>query len=194
VKRLVCAVEGDGEVAAIPNLCARILIELRAEGWRVDEHPIRRPRNRLVDPRSPAPLRRCRAEEIERVIEIALARSAAALLVICDQDDDCPKTWGPDAAAVIRRRLPGDAVMAVREYESWLLWNQPEEALSAARVNPDTLRDAKGALGRFVSRYSPTTHQLSETRRLDIGRVRARSRSFDKLVRAVAAITGTAPR
>jgi hypothetical protein len=185
----VCAVEGDGEVLAVPNLCARILTELGAADWRVDTNPIRRPRSRLVDARSAGPRRTCRAEEIERIVEIALARRAEALIVICDQDDDCPKAWGPDTASVIRRRLPGDAVMAVREYESWLLWNQPAEARSCAGISsPDSVRNAKGALARIVPRYRPTTHQLPETQKLNIKNVRQCSKSFDKLFRAIAAL------
>jgi hypothetical protein len=46
MKRLVCAVEGDGEVQAIPNLCARILLAVGATGWVVDKEPIRRNRSR----------------------------------------------------------------------------------------------------------------------------------------------------
>jgi Domain of unknown function (DUF4276) len=193
MKRLVCAVEGDGEVLAIPNLCSRILLELGVTDWYVDQ-PIHRSRSRFVDGRGPAPHRTCRADEIERVVELALARGAAALLVICDEDDDCAKTWGPDTAAIIRRRLPGDAVMAVREYETWLLLNHPEDSLKKARAgaSPEKARGAKEILARIVPGYRPTTHQLPETRRLNIAHVRARSKSFDKLVRAVAALTATA--
>ena len=40
-RRLVCIVEGQGEVAAIPNLCARILNHLGVSDWVVGRDPIR---------------------------------------------------------------------------------------------------------------------------------------------------------
>jgi hypothetical protein len=46
-------------------------------------------------------------------------------------------------------------------------------------------------LKRLVPGYLPTTHQLNETRRIDIALVRKRSDSFDKLVRVLAVLSGT---
>jgi hypothetical protein len=190
MKRLVCAVEGDGEVQAIPNLCARILLDVGATGWIVEREPIRRNRSKLVDASQPGPRRTCRPDEIELIVEMAIQRRADALLVLCDEDDDCAKSWGLSAAAIIRNRLRGDAVMAVREYESWLLWSQTAEARAKAGASsPDKIRNAKGALSRIVPGYKPSTHQLAETRRLDIARVRAASKSFAKLVRAITALS-----
>jgi hypothetical protein len=85
------------------------------------------------------------------------------------------------------------AVMAVREYEGWLLWNIDDAVLQANGIpDPESKRDAKGALRRIVRGYSPTTHQLELTRQLDVSRVRDRSRSFDKLVRTLATLFGVA--
>jgi hypothetical protein len=187
----VCAVEGDGEVHAIPNLCSRILIEVGATGWFADDKPIRRNRSKLVDGRQASPGRTCRREEIELLVEIARHRPADALLVVCDEDGDSATSWEPSAAPVLRERgFRGDAVMAVREYETWLLWNQTEEVRAKAGITfPDKLRDAKGALSRILGGYRPTTHQLDQTRRVDIARVRAASKSFDKLVRAITVLS-----
>jgi len=36
MRRLVCIVEGKGEIQALPNLCARILVALSAHQWFVE--------------------------------------------------------------------------------------------------------------------------------------------------------------
>lgn len=193
MKRLVCVVEGRGEVAAIPNLCMRILRQyLLDTAWMVDQDPIRQPRGKLVDETVRSPLRRCHADGLRRAVLLARqTRRADAVLILCDADDDCPATWGPDAARAIQVLMPGDAVMAVREYETWLLLNFTEDELRRAGVAAaESKRGAKEALRRLVPGYLPTTHQLAETRRLDIARVRKRSESLDKLVRALATISG----
>ncbi|XXY46340.1 DUF4276 family protein [Sorangium sp. So ce269] len=193
MKRLVCIVEGKGEVAAIPNLCTRILRQhLLDTAWMVDQEPIRRPRGKLVDATVRGPLRRCHADELRRAVMLARqSRRADAVLVLCDADDDCPATWGPDAARAIQVLMPGDAVMAVREYETWLLLNFTEDELrQAGAPMPESKRGAKEVLRRLVPGYLPTMHQLSETRRIDIALVRRRSDSLDKLVRALATISG----
>lgn len=191
MKRLVCIVEGSGEVAAIPNLCARILRHLGVapSDWMVDQDPIRKPRGSLVDERERSPRRPCRKAEIERAVALARKRRADAVLVLCDEDDDCAAIWGPDARQVIRRQLAGEAVMAVREYETWLLLSRSEEALAEAGIAaPERLRDAKKALARLVPGYKPAAHQLGETRRIDLQHLRLRSPSFDKLVRSLASL------
>ncbi|WP_437624433.1 hypothetical protein [Sorangium sp. So ce1151] len=193
MKRLVCIVEGKGEVAAFPNLCMRILRQYLGDcAWVVDKDPIRRPRGRLVDGKGQSPLRVCHADGVHDAVLLARqSRRADAVLVLCDADDDCPATWGPDAARVVKGLMPGDAVMAVCEYETWLLLNFAEEAVRRAGVRtPESKRGAKEALEKLVPGYLPTTHQLSETRKIDVALVRSRSDSFDKLVRALATISG----
>lgn len=84
--------------------------------------------------------------------------------------------------------------MATREYEAWLLWSRSDgEREQAGLSQPEQIRDAKGAMRHFVPNYRPTAHQLAETQQLDIARVRARSDSFDKLVRTIAVICGVQP-
>jgi hypothetical protein len=191
VKVLVCVVEGKGEVAAAPNLCARILRHLGAFDWRVDEDVIRQPRSKLVDERKLSPLRPCRTDGVERAIALAEKRRPGGVLLLCDADDDCPASWSASVSGAAACSAPVAAVMAVREYETWLLLNQQPAALVQANVPfPERIRDAKGALARIIPGYLPTTHQLEQTRKLDIPAVRARSRSFDKLVRAVAGLCG----
>lgn len=124
MKRLVCVVEGKGDVRAAPRLCARVLHSLLGVAdWHVDEEPIRHPRSKLVDETVRPPHRTANAHGIARVMQIAKARpNSRAILLIVDGDDDCAAVWGPSAASVARAEWPiADAVMAVREYESWLL-------------------------------------------------------------------------
>jgi hypothetical protein len=194
MKRLVCIVEGKGEVAAIPNLCMRILRQyLGGSVWIVDRDPIRHPRGKLVDEATKSPHRPCHADGLHRAVLLARqTRRADAVLVLCDSDNDCPATWGPDAARIVKALVPGDAVMALREYETWLLLNFTDEQLSNAGARaPELKRGAKEVLKKLVPGYLPTTHQLNETRRIDIALVRKRSDSFDKLVRVLAVLSGT---
>jgi hypothetical protein len=191
MKRLVCIVEGHGEVAAIPSLCVRILGYLGVESWIVDREPIRQPRSKLVDEKAKSPRRLCNEDGLRRAVAIARARPADAVLVLCDADDDCPAIWGPDALKHLVTPIRGAAVMAQREYEAWLLASYTEEQRKAAKVrSPELSRDAKGELRKLIPGYLPTVHQLAATRKLDISRVRARSDSFDKLVRALDSLCG----
>jgi hypothetical protein len=188
-KRLVCVVEGKGEVQAIPNLCARIFAELSARQWVVDKEPVRQPRSRLVDERARSPLRGPRTDHLRASIEMAIGRPADAVLILCDSDDDCAATWGPAASAIVTSRVRGGAVMVVREYESWLLADKVRgHTVDGRRI--EEVRDAKKLLTKFVPNYKPTVHQLAATREIDIAKLRVVSQSFDKLVRALAAISG----
>jgi hypothetical protein len=181
VNRLVCIVEGEGEVNAIPNLCVRVMAHLGVEGWVVDPEPIRRRRSALVDARLPKPRRPCREDEVVKAMMLALRRPrpANAVLLLCDEDEDCAAVWGPDATRVMNRLGTGTAVMAVHEYETWLLLNRSDAELKAAGVAvPVTGRGAKSAIRKLVPDYSPAF-------------LRERSPSFDKLVRSIAALCGT---
>ncbi|MFP2910469.1 hypothetical protein ACLESD_36620 [Pyxidicoccus sp. 3LFB2] len=192
MKRLVCIVEGHGELDAVPTLCVRVLAHLELYDWFVDPAPIRQKRSALVDARKPTP-RPCREEEVIKAMELARRRSRSvdAVLLLCDEDDDCAATWGPHATGVMQRLGNGAAVMAVHEYETWLLLNRTDEELSAAGVHvPVTGRGAKAKLEKLIPNYSPTVHQVVETRDIDVAFLRTRSRSFDKLVHSIAALCG----
>ena len=191
-KRLVCIVEGHGEVQAIPNLCARIFAHLGAKSWLVDQHPVKQPRSRLVDHRVGSPNRPPQSASFQAAIEMAVRRPGDAVLVLCDSDDDCPAAWGPAATLLVRRRVRGAAVMVLREYETWLLASCTRSSKIEGR-KIEEIRDAKKLLSRYVPGYKPTVHQLSATRSLDIPVVRAISASFDKLVRCLAEIAEVEP-
>lgn len=194
MKRLVCVVEGKGEVAAIPSLVARILRDNGRHEWVVDQEPIRHSRSLLVDERRPSPLRPPREDGLEQVLCLARARKATAVVVLVDADNDCAATWGKAATGIVTRQFVGGAVMAVREFESWLLAsfsNRARSLVGAARI--EHARDAKGLLQRLEPGYKPTTHQLRLTRRIDIGATRRESESFDKFVRTVLQTTSGEP-
>ncbi len=189
--RLTCVVEGRGELSAVPNLCARILRELGRWDWFVDQEPIRHPRSRLVDESVASPARPANARGIERVCRLAVARGASAVLVLTDSDDDCPAVWGPAATTAATCHLKAAAVMAVREYEAWILhgFSPEERALAGIVRHPDKIRNCKGALRKLMPGYQPTIHQLEGTRRMVPSVIRTRSRSFDKFYRAVEGLT-----
>jgi hypothetical protein len=181
-KKLVCIVEGHGEVAAIPCLCSKILVQLEAWTWHVDPTPFRQPKSQLI-----------REAGLERAIDLAVrSREADAVLVVCDADDDCPAQWSETAATVFATRGNGGAVMAMREYESWLLSSVVRQARSGNRAI-EQIRDAKGHLEQYVKGYLPTLHQLQLTRSLEIDTVWSLSDSFDKLIRTLGAICGVPP-
>lgn len=192
MKRLVCVGEGHGEVKALPRLCHDIRRYLGATEWAVDPEIVRLPRSDFVAPSFGS--RRntmCNPVALGRGIQLAQRRPAPAnaVLIVCDADDDCAVAWARSVQSLQPYGVEVAGVMAVREYEAWLLSNIDERALrDAGIVDPETRRNAKGALARVIPGYAPTTHQLDLTLRVDIDRVRARSKSFDKLVRTVAAL------
>lgn len=193
MKRLVCVGEGHGEVSALPRLCHAIRSYLGADEWSVDPDCIRLKRADFVGPSLGARrTTRCNVTALTRAVELARRRpGASAVILVCDADDDCAAEWSASLSALRRFALPVGGVMAVREYEAWLLWNlEPRVLRENAVPDPESKRDAKGALRRVLGAYAPTTHQLELTRKIDVPRVRAASKSFDKLVRAVAAILG----
>ena len=195
MKRLVCVVEGHGEVQALPNLCSRICEYLGAEDWFVDPHPIRQPRSLLVDESAPSPRRGARTDGVGRVVELALRRHADGILIVCDADDDCAAVWGPSARNVVQSRCLGDCVMVSREYEAWLLYSfPPSQLLMHGIVAPDTVRDAKGKLRLLSPRYKPAINQLAMTRGVVIEELWRVSDSFDKLMRSLIAVFGVTPR
>lgn len=191
-KRLVCVVEGKGDVRALPSLCGKILQRLGIDDWFVDDNAIRLPRGKMVDERQPSPRREARADQLERMMELAWARPAQAVVVVCDSDDDCPVIWARSADATIGARgRRAHAVMVQREYEAWLLAAQLGSSEVGGRPI-EGIRNAKDALARQHAGYLPSVHQLKLTKEIDVDALRGLSRSFDKLVRTVAALTRTA--
>jgi hypothetical protein len=182
-------VEGHGEVAAVPVLLRRFCDALCPSlDLRIVLRPQRVSRAKLVQ-----------TGEVERTVEIVARRlgSPRAILVLVDADDDCPATLGPDLlrrAANARPDIPVGVVLAKREFEAWFL--AAIESLAGHRGlrpglspvdQPESVRDAKGALQRYMEpgrTYAERLDQPALAQWFDIQQAR-RADSFDKCCREV---------
>lgn len=178
--RLAAIVEGHGEVEAVPILIERILNE-RAPGAAIDilRKPHRVPRGKML------------SAELARAIELQArrVRPDGAILVLLDSDDDCAATLGPklqQAAQAAATDVPIGVVLAVREYESWLVASEVDAAI--VDLQPETLADAKRWLKERWHRYSPTVDQPKLTARIDLAKASSLS-SFRKLLRELGRLT-----
>jgi hypothetical protein len=180
-------VEGHGEVAAAPVLLRRLLAEAQCHGIDIGR-PIRRTQSQLRS-----------KEGIQAGVRLALLQpECAAVVILFDGEDDCPKelaatvrAWAREAAA----GKPCDVVIAYREYETWFLaaleslrgqYGIPRNATAPA--DPESKRDAKGALEEFMPAdraYSETGDQPAMSAVFDMGLAHRRNRSFRKFVKAV---------
>lgn len=180
-------VEGHGEVEAAPVLLRRLFAEAQCQRVGVGR-PIRRTQSQLRS-----------KEGIQAGVRLALLQpECAAVVILFDGEDDCPRElaaqvreWAREAA----RGKPCDVVIAYREYETWFL-----AALESLRgqygiandaeppPSPESRRDAKGALEDFMPSdraYSETGDQPAMSAVFDLGLAHRRNRSFRKLVKAV---------
>lgn len=187
---IVCIVEGDGEVTAVPVLLRRIAESLGSYDV-VLPRPIRVHRDRFIR----------RDDEFSRTIQLAAAKAqGGAVLVIVDADDDCPVALAADLsqrARAVREDLPIAVVIAQREFESWFLAAAPSlegrRGLSGDLHPPpdcDAVRDAKGWLSRRIAggRYHEVTDQPALSAVFDLVQAQLHSRSFRKLYKECAAI------
>lgn len=139
------------------------------------------------------------------------------VLFLRDEDDGCPKSRGPEAAAWLRHAalpFPAAFVLFRREYETLFLPCLPLMAgkpivdpNNVRRVglregakfegDPQGRRDAKGVVSSFMPpgrTYKPTTDQLALTRLLDFGALRrAGLPCFSTLENALRFLAGAAP-
>jgi len=181
-------VEGHGEVAAVPVLLRRLReqwcpsLDLRIA------RPYRASRYGLVKPGC-----------LENIVEVVARKlpPPRTILVLVDADDDCPAELGPDLAkraAAARPDVPVGVVLAKREFEAWFL--AAIESLGGHRGlrpglspvdQPESVRDAKGALQRYMEpgrTYAERLDQPALAQRFDIQQAR-RADSFDKCCREV---------
>lgn len=185
--RVVCIVEGHGDVQAVPILLRRIAEAISPDSPIDTPHPIRVPRSRLL-----------KEGEIERAVELAARQSTAndAILILLDADDDCPAELAPrilTRAHGARRDRRTGVVLANREYEAWLL--AAAESIAQLRglganlmppEDPEAIRGAKEWLSQHMSAssYRETIDQAPLTARMDLEAAR-RAPSFDKLWRTM---------
>jgi hypothetical protein len=182
-------VEGHGEVQAVPLLVRRIAEWIGFEEKLTIHQPIRVHRDRVV-----------KQGELERHLELVARRvgPGGAILILVDADNACAASLGPELLARARkarsdRRIA--VVLAVREYEAWLIASakslRGERTLPPdleAPDDPEALPHAKAWLGaRMQHGYSETLEQPKLTAKIDLAEAR-RAGSFDKLVREVCAL------
>lgn len=180
--KLGVLVEGHGEHYAAPILVRRIAASLGVT--EVTTTVIRQPRTVILKP-----------GELERAVTLLANKvgERGAVLVLIDADDDPACELAPTLlrrAQTTRPDRPIGVVLAVREYEAWLLTAasslRGKRGLPAdleAPTVPEAIRDAKGWLDQRMPRgYSPTADQPALTGLFDLELARS-SPSFDKLVR-----------
>jgi hypothetical protein len=183
-------VEGHGEVEAAPVLLRRLLAEANCQHIGVG-YPIRRTQSQLRS-----------KEGIQAGVRLArLQPECAAVVILFDGEDDCPKAiaaqvraWAREAAA----GTPCDVVVAYREYETWFLaaleslrgqYGIRRDAIAPA--NPESKRGAKEALEEFMPpdrAYSETGDQPGMSAQFDMRMAHQRNRSFRKLVKAIGGV------
>ena len=180
-------VEGHGEVAAAPVLLRRLLVKASCHHIGV-VRPIRRTQSQFRS-----------KEGIQNGVRLAfLQPECAAVVILFDGEDDCPKelgeqirAWAQEAAA----GKPCDVVVAYREYETWFLaaleslrglYGISPNAIASA--NAESRRGAKEALEEFMPSdraYSETGDQPGMSNRFDMQAAHQRNRSFRKLVKTI---------
>ena len=180
-------VEGHGEVQATPVLLRRLLAAADCRNIGVGR-PIRRTQSQLRS-----------KEGIQAGVSLALLQpECAAVVILFDGEDDCPKQLAARVriwALEVSQGTPCDVVIAYREYETWFLaaleslrgqYGIPKNA--AAPANAESKRNAKGTLEEFMPlerAYSETGDQPSMSAVFDMSLAYRRNRSFRKLVKAV---------
>jgi hypothetical protein len=182
-------VEGHGEVVALPILLRRLSESLGRFDVQI-LRPHRIPRGRILH-----------GTDLQRAAEIGRRRireyeQAGAIMLVMDADEDC----AANLAQNLRDRLQqvvGEmvrVVLAVREYEAWLIAAARSLRASGRVVesaqpphNPEGLRGAKEYLRRrLLARgvYIETVDQPALTALMSLDEARA-CRSFEKLYRDV---------
>lgn len=181
--RAYLVVEGQGDEAAALNLVHRLSLELG-----------------LHDLRWAPPLRGKNLHQergIQKVGELVRSkRDAAALLILRDEDDGCPKTFAPREAAWLRRLnlpFPSAVVLAHREFESFFLpciariagkalvgpKGIERDGIRANTVfsgDPQSVRGVKEWLSKHMppgQSYKPTLDQLAMARLVDFQLIRS---------------------
>ena len=141
-----------------------------------------------------------RPGQLERFAEMAASRPEATRVIIAvDLDDGCVVEAQQEflrrcAPIAEKYKKPITICFAVREYECWFLENldslrqsAPEYGwLDADVKSAHEIRGAKEALQRVMKKhYKESSDQSNLTRRLDIGSLAQKSRSFRKFVKCI---------
>jgi hypothetical protein len=187
---LYSIVEGHGEVVALPILLRRVSERLGRFDVEI-LRPHRIARGRILH-----------GTDLERAAEIGRRRireyeGKGAIMLMMDADEDCAANLAQslrDRLKQVVGEMPVRVVLAVREYEAWLIAAARSLRASGRVVataepphNPEGLRGAKEYLARrLLARgvYSETVDQPALTALMSLDEARA-CRSFEKLYRDV---------
>ena len=185
MRAIMALVEGQGDELAVPTLIDKILNDLNRWDW----YPGRPTRVRSLG--------KLRKELRWYLSRTAKRKNCAALLILLDSDDSCPKEEAQKLAEEIRPLnlpVPVAIVFANREYEAWFLASLASIAghygLPANVVYEGDVAtiDAKGWLKARMEQnkeYTPTSHQKRFTSLIDIELAHENSRSFQRLYHAI---------
>ena len=188
---IVPVVEGDGDVAALPILLSRILLERYSRPDVVVAHG-----KTMVVKANGRPKLENRFEDF---LQHAQNKPECdAILVLLDTDVDCPVEL---ARSLLQRckqlglTIPVEIVCAHREYESWFLASldtiRGRRGISDTATlsqNAEDIPDPKHWLTDHMpygQAYKETTHQAALTQHIDIGMAHTNSRSFRRLCHAL---------
>lgn len=183
--KIVPVVEGHGEVKAVPALLRRLQQEASCFTFEIGT-AVRRNSSDLNN-----------RVKFQEGLRMAVNQTdCAAVLILFDLDDGCPKEKAAELTRWAREVVsskPYAVVLAHREYEAWFL--AAVESLrgyngiadnAVTPDNPESIRGAKQHLQRLMAReytYS-TADQVSLTSDFDMVAAYHHSRSFRRLVNA----------
>lgn len=201
---LICVVEGDGEVNAVPVLVGRILKHLKRDHRLPIGQMILNARGggRLTAPYDAKEL--C---GVEFYVNRAAKEKPGGILVLIDAEDRCmtrpegQESLGPELlrrARSVAGAIPVGVVVANRMFETWFLadfhslrarGHLPPSAALAAWKSPEMLGGCKGRVEALMGRkYKETVDQTKLTRLVSLPLrpgMRRRAPSYFKLFREV---------
>ncbi|MCC5786324.1 MAG: DUF4276 family protein [Phycisphaerales bacterium] len=158
-------VEGHGDVQAIRILIQRLFPDVGVA------RPIRASRAKILSD-----------EQLSSYAQLCVSNvrecgSAGGIMLLFDSDDDCAVTTAHSRRAKLRDAsgLPAECVLAVREFESWLVAGDGQYRYDG---EIELKRNPKGVLKEWYGRYRETVDQPGLTAKIDLEQVRLRSRSF----------------
>ena len=188
---IVPVVEGDGDVAALPELLGRILLEK----YDRPDVMVAQGKSGVVKANGRTNLEK----KLDKFLQHAQNKpGCGAILVLVDADEDCPVTVFQELSRRCKEICPicpVQIVYARREYESWFLASL--DTIKGSAGIPDTaafMGDAEGIANpkQWLTdqmpagrRYKETTDQPALSSRIDLDLAHANSRSFRRLCHAV---------
>ena len=188
---IVPVVEGDGDVAALPGLLGRILLEM----YNRSDVLVAQGKTMVVNANGRSTLE----NRLEKFIQYAQYKPECdAILVLLDTDGDCPVSL---AQGLLRRcermglTRPVEVVCAHWSYESWFLASletiKGQRGISEAAalsLDAEDIQNPKQWLTKQMpdgQAYKETLHQASLSSFIDIELTYHNSRSFRRLCHAL---------